>query len=223
MVALARREAIVDSYLGFWKHIISVFIISTALFLIKPPVSISNHDKNTSFYSYAWCAVLFKCDHISSFVGCNGYIIGSPRLPFRPQTLLRGGKKPRNFPFVTLWPNFLFCLVAYLLHYIILQFFGILFLFPWKEVLHITSSSFFFFMEVVHIFYFLCKRIVTKWLILCFTLTSCGDLVAFLYLLKSWWQTRPALSSWTIEALLFRFTVFCLAATKAITHVCAFC
>lgn len=155
MVALARREAIVDSYLGFWKHIISVFIISTALFLIKPPVSISNHDKNTSFYSYAWCAVLFKCDHISSFVGCNGYIIGSPRLPFRPQTLLRGGKKPRNFPFVTLWPNFLFCLVAYLLHYIILQFFGILFLFPWKEVLNITS---FFFLWKLCAFSIFCAR-----------------------------------------------------------------
>lgn len=118
------------------------------------------------------------------FLNCCVYF------PFRPQIRLEGGKKPRNFPFVILWPIDFPSKIPNALHNIrIYQ----------NSVLLIGSATchFFFFIELdytVTCFFFLlffCKENLTKQLFLCFTLTSGGDLYLFMFqnaVIECWWH-----------------------------------
>lgn len=136
--------------------------------------------------------------------------------PFRPQKPFRV-KKPRNFPFVMLWPIFVVPLRLNTLHNIRI----------YQNLLPLVGSAMchFFFMELqwqsvqVYFFFFFDKTALSV------LYTDIWWWFVFLYFSKCCDQmlmTPRAIISWTIEALLFCFTVFISAATKGITHLCAF-
>ncbi len=129
--------------------------------------------------------------------------------PFRPQKPFRV-KKPRNFPFVMLWPIFVVPLRLNTLHNSRI----------YQNLLPLVGSAMCHLYLLFYLFFWEIDKTALSVLY-----TDIWWLFVFLYFSKCCDQilmTPRAFISWTIEALPFCFIVLISAATKGITHRCAF-
>lgn len=134
----------------------------------------------------------------------HGFLNCCLYFPFRPQKLFRV-KQLWNFPFVMLWPIFVVPLRLNTLHNIrIYQ--------NWPLLVGSAMCHFFFFLREIDKMALSVLYTDIWWWFVLFYFSKCCDRML---------MTPRAIISWIIEVLLFCF-VLISAATKAITHLCAF-